>query len=108
MWGAANLQVSRVRVGGAAFHFVPGQRVPEGETMKIHLEKSKHANRPLVWVVVFLFCIPLAVRAQVITASIRGIVTDEQNAAIAGSEVTITNTGTGFTRTVQSGPDGAY
>ena len=76
--------------------------------MKIHLEKSKHANRPLVWVVVFLFCIPLAVRAQVITASIRGIVTDEQNAAIAGSEVTITNTGTGFTRTVQSGPDGAY
>src|SRR6266436_5738866 len=37
-----------------------------------------------------------------------GGVTDEQGAAIAGAEVTITNVDTGFTRTVTSAGDGEY
>ncbi len=49
-----------------------------------------------------------AVQAQITTAALRGSVTDEQGAAIAGAEVTITNVDTGFTRTVTSAGDGEY
>src|SRR6266478_5231201 len=49
-----------------------------------------------------------AVQAQITTAALRGGVTDEQGAAIAGAEVTITNVDTGFTRTVTSAGDGEY
>jgi len=49
-----------------------------------------------------------AVQAQVTTAALRGSVTDEQGAAIAGAEVTITNVATGFSRTVKSADDGEY
>jgi hypothetical protein len=49
-----------------------------------------------------------ALQAQITTAALRGSVTDEQGAAIAGAEVTITNIDTGFTRTVTSGGDGEY
>src|SRR6266404_3163315 len=49
-----------------------------------------------------------AVQAQITTAALRGSVTDEQGAAIAGAEVTITNVDTGFTRTVTSAFDGEY
>ncbi len=46
--------------------------------------------------------------AQVVTASVRGTVTDEQKAALASAEVTITNDSTGYTRTVTAGPEGEF
>ena len=49
-----------------------------------------------------------AVQAQITTAALRGSVTDEQGAAIAGAEVTITNVATGFNRAVKSADDGEY
>ncbi len=42
------------------------------------------------------------------SSSIRGTVTDRTGAAIAGAEVVVTNTGTGYSRTVKSGSDGSY
>ena len=62
----------------------------------------------LVCAVVLLLVVPAAVRAQVVTASIRGTITDEQGAAVAGANVTITNSGTDYSRTAQTGADGEY
>ena len=50
----------------------------------------------------------LAARAQNITGSVRGTVTDEQGAAIAGADVMITNTDTGDSRSDKTDKDGAY
>jgi hypothetical protein len=55
-----------------------------------------------------LLAVPFAARAQKTTADVRGAVTDEQGAAIAGAEVTITNVETSFSRTAVSGSDGEY
>jgi hypothetical protein len=46
--------------------------------------------------------------AQDITAAVRGTVTDEGGATIAGTEVTITDQDTGSTRAVTTGADGVY
>src|SRR6267378_4054188 len=62
----------------------------------------------LVWAVVLLLVVPSAVRAQVIKASVRGTIMDDQGAAVADAEVTITNVDTGYTRSMKSGSDGAY
>ena len=50
----------------------------------------------------------LAARAQNITASVRGTVTDQQGAAIAGADVTITNVDTGYSRSDKTNKDGSY
>ena len=50
----------------------------------------------------------LAARAQNITASVRGTVTDQQGAAIAGADVTITNVDTGYSRSDKTDKDGSY
>ena len=42
------------------------------------------------------------------TASLRGTVTDQSGAVIVGAKVTLTNTGTGISRTTTSGSDGGY
>lgn len=42
------------------------------------------------------------------TASLRGTVTDPSGAVIAGAKITLTNTGTGISRTTKSGNDGGY
>ncbi|MGB6265131.1 MAG: TonB-dependent receptor [Candidatus Acidiferrales bacterium] len=42
------------------------------------------------------------------TASLRGTVTDQSSAVVAGAKVTLTNTGTGISRTAASGSDGSY
>jgi len=62
----------------------------------------------LLGALVLLLAVPFAAHAQVTTAAIRGAVTDEQNAAVAGAEVTVTNAGTGFSRTSVSGTGGEY
>ncbi|HTM48544.1 MAG TPA: carboxypeptidase regulatory-like domain-containing protein, partial [Bryobacteraceae bacterium] len=48
------------------------------------------------------------VRAQESTGSIAGLTTDASGSAIAGAEITATQTETGMTRKVKSGPDGSY
>src|SRR5260370_2316659 len=62
----------------------------------------------LLSVLALVLCTAFAARAQVITAAVRGTVSDEQGAAIAGAEVTITNVDTSFSRTATSGSDGVY
>jgi Carboxypeptidase regulatory-like domain/TonB-dependent Receptor Plug Domain len=57
--------------------------------------------------IVALSC-PGSLKAQVTTAAVRGTVTDDQKAAVAGASVTITNVGTAYSRSVQSGSDGEY
>jgi len=47
-------------------------------------------------------------RGQVTTADVRGTVTDDQGAAIAGAEVAITNVETSLSRTITTGSDGLY
>lgn len=52
--------------------------------------------------------VSLAVSAQSSTASISGIVTDPAQAVIANASVTVKNTGTGLTRTLQTDSEGRY
>jgi hypothetical protein len=82
--------------------------------MKIRFSNSNEAFgnsrviRALFCVVALLLAVPFAAHAQVTTAAIRGAVTDEQGAAIAGTDITITNMDTGFTRTAKAGNEGEY
>jgi outer membrane receptor protein involved in Fe transport len=46
--------------------------------------------------------------AQTSTATIRGKVTNDQNAALAGAQITAVGTTSGFVTTVKAGPDGAF
>src|SRR3954453_1647111 len=46
--------------------------------------------------------------AQTSTATIRGKVTNDQSAALAGAQVTAVGTTSGFVLTVKAGPDGAF
>ena len=55
-----------------------------------------------------LVLMPLASFGQVTTTNMNGTVTDSSGAAVPGAQVTITNTGTGYTRTVQTGAQGEY
>jgi len=55
-----------------------------------------------------LLAVPFAAHAQVVTAAVRGSITDEQGAAVAGAEVTMANAAIAFSRAVTSGADGTY
>ena len=77
------------------------------------VDVNKSASRLRVLVTLFcvaalVLCASLPANAQVVTAAVRGTVTDEQGAALAGAEVTITNVDTGFARSAKSGGDGEY
>ncbi|HEU5453585.1 MAG TPA: carboxypeptidase-like regulatory domain-containing protein, partial [Terriglobales bacterium] len=45
---------------------------------------------------------------QAINGTIRGRISDPSGAAVAGADVTVTNTATGFTRSITTGDDGYY
>jgi len=62
----------------------------------------------LLAVLALVFSTAFTAHAQVITASVRGAVSDEQGAAIAGADVSITNQDTGYTRSMKSGADGEF
>jgi len=62
----------------------------------------------LLAVLALVFSPAFTAHAQVITASVRGAVSDEQGAAIAGADVSITNQDTGYTRSMKSGADGEF
>ena len=55
-----------------------------------------------------LVVMPLAVVAQVTSATIVGTVTDPSGAAVPGAQVTARNIDTGLARTVTAGDDGTY
>jgi hypothetical protein len=82
--------------------------------MKVRLSSLLESPRKLrVWVSLVCLCavslaVPFAAHAQVTTAAVRGTVSDEQGAAIAGAQVTMTNVETSFSRTVTTGGDGVY
>ena len=59
-------------------------------------------------IAILILCNSAVTNAQVVTAAVRGTVMDEQGAALAGADVTITNTGTGFSRSTKTGNDGEY
>jgi hypothetical protein len=61
----------------------------------------------LCLVVFFTSSVPVAL-SQNVKGSIRGTVTDEQGAAVPGSEVTISDPSTGFSRSATTGSDGVY
>src|SRR5271169_3658856 len=85
-----------------------------GKRMKIQSSNRINATRKLrviaslFGVLALFLCASLPARAQVITAALRGAVSDEQGAVIAGAEVTLSNPSANFTRTVVTGPDGVY
>src|SRR5215469_14086591 len=55
-----------------------------------------------------LMLVPLCVYGQADLATITGTVTDPSKVAVAGVEITITNTGTDIARTVTSNPEGYF
>ena len=59
-------------------------------------------------VLAVLLAMPLAVAAQVTTATIVGTVSDPSTATVPGAQVTARNVDTGLTRTATSGDGGAY
>src|SRR5207302_7175908 len=59
-------------------------------------------------VLALVLCTAFSARGQVTTAAVRGTVTDEQGAALAGADVSITNTDNGFTRSTKTGNEGEY
>src|SRR6267143_2560703 len=82
--------------------------------MKIRFSNTKKSSSNLR-VVVALFavlalalCTAFTARSQNTTASIRGTITDEQGAVVAGANVTITNAYTGDSRSDKANKDGAY
>src|SRR5713101_3117864 len=62
----------------------------------------------LLVVLTLILCTSVAVHAQNFTASIRGTVTDEQGAAVAGADVKVTNADTQYSRTDKTDKDGSY
>src|SRR6266481_5814097 len=85
-----------------------------GKRMKIRFFNAKESfsnSRVIISLLAVLALIlgtSLAARAQNTSASIRGTVTDEQGAAIAGADVMITNVDTGDSRSDKTDKDGAY
>ncbi|NNC38900.1 MAG: TonB-dependent receptor [Hyphomonadaceae bacterium] len=53
-------------------------------------------------------CFAGLAQAQVTTGEVGGVVTTETGAPISGATITVTNTDTGFTRTVRSNSDGQF
>src|SRR5258708_7288879 len=85
-----------------------------GKRMKIRFLNTKESSGNLRVVVSLLAVLALvlggafAARAQNTTASIRGTVTDEQGAVVAGADVIVTNADTGYSRSDKADKDGSY
>jgi len=55
-----------------------------------------------------LFALSATLALAQTTASIRGTITDQSGAVVAGAKLTLANTGTGVARTKTSTADGSY
>jgi hypothetical protein len=65
-------------------------------------------KRVALGLVVALCLLPAALAAQAVTGTILGTITDTSGAAVPGATVTLTNQGTGLTRTVVTDSAGEY
>ena len=65
-------------------------------------------KRVVLGLVVALCLLPVGLAAQAVTGTILGTVTDTSGAAVPGATVTLTNQGTGLTRTVVTDQAGEY
>jgi hypothetical protein len=91
-----------------------GNILEEGFEMKIKLAGRNYKDGRVI-ILRALFCflalalgLSAGLKAQDVKGSIRGAVTDEQGAGIAGAEVVITEPATGVSRTTTTGSDGEY
>jgi len=75
--------------------------------MRRNLRKCAFPAGP-VFLALLLLLAPGYAAAQLTTANLRGRVTDDAGAALAGATITATNTESGFRRTAVSGADGSY
>jgi hypothetical protein len=65
--------------------------------------------RRFTWLVLALsLCAALPLAAQKFTGTISGVVTDQAGAVVPSADVTVTNAGTGDTRTAKTGSGGEY
>src|SRR5229473_859599 len=69
---------------------------------------TKKASLYLVTILATAFFGSTPLKAQLTTASLGGTVTDTSGAVVAGANVTVRNTGTALTKSMQSGADGSY
>jgi hypothetical protein len=81
--------------------------------MSSRARTSPSRDRHVRWSAVTLalalvLCLPRLVAAQAVTGTIIGTVTDPTGAVVSGAKVTITNAGTGLTRTVTTDAAGEY
>jgi Carboxypeptidase regulatory-like domain len=65
-------------------------------------------KRVVLGLVVALCLLPVGLAAQAVTGTILGTVTDTSGAAVPGATVTLTNQGTGLTRTIVTDQAGEY
>ena len=65
-------------------------------------------KKVVLGLVVSLCLLPVGLAAQAVTGTILGTVTDTSGAAVPGATVTLTNQGTGLTRTVVTDQSGEY
>src|SRR6266700_213972 len=85
-----------------------GLRMISNRNKQVGVWRSVFASVLLVCLVVLLSSSAPAALAQDVKGSVRGTVTDEQGAAVAGAEVTVSDLSTGFSRTTNTGGDGVY
>jgi len=85
-----------------------GLRMISNRNKRVGVWRSVFASVLLVCLVVLLSSSAPAALAQDVKGSVRGTVTDEQGAAVAGAEVTVSDLSTGFSRTTNTGSDGVY
>jgi len=85
-----------------------GLRMISNRNKQAGVWRSVFASVLLVCFVVLLSSSTPAALAQDVKGSVRGTVTDEQGAAVAGAEVTVSDPSTGFSRTTNTGSDGVY
>src|SRR6266853_2638093 len=104
-------QFGSVRISWSLFRTNISSR---GKRMKIDRLNSNNAFGKLRSIFAVLAVLALVLssafsaRAQVTTAAVRGTVMDEQGAAIADADVSMTSSEMGFTRSMKSGTDGQF
>src|SRR6266446_4426021 len=104
-------QFGSVRISWSLFRTNISSR---GKRMKIDRLNLNNAFSKLrsifavLAVLALVLCSAFSARAQVTTADVRGTVMDEQGGAVAGADVSITSSNTGYTRSMKSGSDGSF
>jgi Carboxypeptidase regulatory-like domain/TonB-dependent Receptor Plug Domain len=80
----------------------------KGETMADIARVKRGLGVPLLMILLAALLGVVPVAAQYTTASLGGSITDPSGAVVAGATVTVQNTGTGLSYTVESGSTGDY